>query len=341
MKTGAIKVEKRTYKAQLDLVNTYRFFSRGALSDGMQCTNTEGFESGGRWFTKSTEETVLEIMLTTVRGTVDTATGEAVFVNGIRANFKDLVIRDSVEGMLVWEDKEPACENTVSEIFKGNGTLHRRTGHPDLAGSIVMIRHNSTNQFAGLALETVTTICGVRCFSTQIRGLVVCPYREGDEPIPRTSFKEYFSPEQADLQTQLGYLHVTTNMATADRFAKVQSELCMVDRKTLYNKLQAIAGAQNNYALLDLYGTGYHISQAGAVVYVTRCSPVDVPRQDFANCTQEIPVLYQNTTWFVDAFTRIITPFPTVVPCSDLMPCLLYTSPSPRDKRQSRMPSSA
>ena len=24
-----------------------------------------------------------------------------------------------------------------------------------------------------------------------------------------------------------------------------------------------------------------------------------------------------------------------------LMPCLLYTSPSPRDKRQSRMPSSA
>ena len=25
----------------------------------------------------------------------------------------------------------------------------------------------------------------------------------------------------------------------------------------------------------------------------------------------------------------------------DLMPCLLYTSPSPRDKRQSRMPSSA
>ena len=29
------------------------------------------------------------------------------------------------------------------------------------------------------------------------------------------------------------------------------------------------------------------------------------------------------------------------VQVADIYPCLLYTSPSPRDKRQSRMPSSA
>ena len=33
--------------------------------------------------------------------------------------------------------------------------------------------------------------------------------------------------------------------------------------------------------------------------------------------------------------------FPAVVPGTRLVTCLLYTSPSPRDKRQSRMPSSA
>ena len=35
------------------------------------------------------------------------------------------------------------------------------------------------------------------------------------------------------------------------------------------------------------------------------------------------------------------TLFVTVTPSIDWEPCLLYTSPSPRDKRQSRMPSSA
>ena len=34
------------------------------------------------------------------------------------------------------------------------------------------------------------------------------------------------------------------------------------------------------------------------------------------------------------------TPAPVIVPTCDMI-CLLYTSPSPRDKRQSRMPSSA
>ena len=37
-----------------------------------------------------------------------------------------------------------------------------------------------------------------------------------------------------------------------------------------------------------------------------------------------------NLFWIIDMYT-----------VSDKYPCLLYTSPSPRDKRQSRMPSSA
>ena len=38
---------------------------------------------------------------------------------------------------------------------------------------------------------------------------------------------------------------------------------------------------------------------------------------------------------------RLFTPDDTIAEFEQLMTCLLYTSPSPRDKRQSRMPSSA
>ena len=94
--------------------------------------------------------------------------------------------------------------------------------------------------------------CGVRCFSTQIRGLIVCPYREGDEPLPKATFKEHFALGRVDLQTHVWYLHATTNMATADCFAQVQAKLCLINRRMLFNKLQSIAGAQNPYALLDM-----------------------------------------------------------------------------------------
>ena len=317
---GALTIEGKVYQAEMDRTKRYRFFSQGYLDDNMLCTYVTGFESGGRWFRYSTEETLLDITLTTVRGTADTATGEVIFTNGIRANYKDLVTRDDLEGTMVWTAEEPGCEDTVSEIFHGGAALHRLRSSPSLQGSIVLLRSNDTSQFAGLVLKALTTTCGVRCFTTQVKGLIVCPYREGDEPIPKAAFKAHFEPGQVDLQTQLGYLHVTTNMAMANRFAQVQTELCQTDRRTLFNKLQAIAGAQNHYALLDLYGPGHQVYPAGAAVYVTKCIPVDVTRVDFPNCTQEVPVLHQNETWFVDPFNRILTPFPTVLPCTDLMP---------------------
>ena len=50
------------------------------------------------------------------------------------------------------------------------------------------------------------------------------------------------------------------------------------------------------------------------------------------------------TTDEVDCYADIVLPAPPVVTdnCgTELIPCLLYTSPSPRDRQKSRMPSSA
>ena len=62
----------------------------------------------------------------------------------------------------------------------------------------------------------------------------------------------------------------------------------------------------------------------------------------FANRLQRVLMAQQQRSWDFDLdeglldsarLTRVLT--------DPMSPCLLYTSPSPRDKRQSRMPSSA
>ena len=53
-------------------------------------------------------------------------------------------------------------------------------------------------------------------------------------------------------------------------------------------------------------------------------------------------LLWRNSSWY-DAYWSVIPPILLLLPFiygADIS-CLLYTSPSPRDKRQSRMPSSA
>ena len=163
--TGSLVVNKHSYKTPLDQTTTYRFFSRGNLDNNMDCTYVAGFESGGQWFRYSTEETVIDVTISTVRGTADTASGQVIFGNGIRANYKDQVVRDAIEGTLVWTTKEPGCGDTVSEIFRGTATIHRRQGAADLVEAVVMIKHNTTDQFAGLVLKAITTTCDVRCLS--------------------------------------------------------------------------------------------------------------------------------------------------------------------------------
>jgi len=125
---------------------------------------------------------------------------------------------------------------------------------------------------------------------------------------------------RVEIQTQMAHMHLTTNMAVYDMFQQLQRNLCLIDHKTLSNKLQAIAGRSSPYSLMDIYGPGYASYITGEVTYVAKCVPVEVSKEDFPNCTQEIPARYNTRLMFVNPITRVLQTRPTIVPCSDVMP---------------------
>jgi hypothetical protein len=276
--------------------------------------------SGGVWFTESYERTHLEIQIKVLRGVTDLSTGNIRFpATGIRANFKDGVIRDAMEGTIVWSAEDPPCEETVSEIYLGKADFYRRYNRT-VAESIVMVASQKSGQYAGLVLRKARSVCGVHCHTTQIAGVVVCLMRNMDAPIPRHSFKASFDPNNVGLQTQISFLHLGTAMHTARRFENVQGAICDVDLKTIHNKIQALSGAMNPYSLMDLYGPGHAVYVAGSAAYVTKCAPLEATRAHFDNCTKEIPVLVNGTRYFADPYLWTLKTFPTILPCSDIMP---------------------
>lgn len=297
------------------------YFSYGRLDADGTC-HPVTFTRNGVTYEKSYEQSMLVITIRPIRGIMDTSTTQVRFQNGLRANFKDTVLQDAIEGTIVWNATEPECADSVSEIYYGEAEVHYKKQPVDhgYQGSIVLIHSNMTRQFAGLVLRERRTTCGQPCYTTQAKGLVVCLRGKGEHPIPRHTFKSSFDIRDSDLQSQLGYLYLTSQIRTFGRFEEVQADICALDRRTLQNKLQSIAGANNRYSLLDLYGPGYAIYVSGAVAYVTKCVAVEATRMDFANCTEEIPVRTENKTGFADPFTWIMKPYPTIRPCSDVMP---------------------
>jgi hypothetical protein len=109
------------------------------------------------------------------------------------------------------------------------------------------------------------------------------------------------------------------------RFEDFPEAVCQVERKSLFNKLQALASG-NKYALQDIYSPGFQIYLSGSVAYVAQCLPVEARIYNPVNCTQEIPAEIGSkefgnvTRKYANAQTMILQDFPTRVPCTKEYP---------------------
>ncbi len=83
---------------------------------------------------------------------------------------------------------------------------------------------------------------------------------------------------------------------------------------------EVIAGADNPYSLITIFGRGHLAIKAGSAVYVTRCAPVEVLPRSHENCTEEIPVMLNGTEVFVDPISFVIKSAGSPVHCNDIAP---------------------
>ena len=321
VKTGKIKIDGRIYDAEVGTHKQYNFYSHGEVNNG-KCTKTEDFMSEGMVFYASYEYVNININIAAIRGYVDTANNVVTFGgahSGLTARYMDGVVRDHFAGTIVWNATVPECHETVSEIYLGPATIHKKISG-EAIDSVVMVKDQTTKQYAGLVLREPQSVCKMHCYATQITGIMICLLRELDTPIAKASFRASFDLTQANLQMQLSFLHVDTNMRMGQRFEQIQKDLCDLDRRILSNKLQAMSGGRNPYAMMDIYGPGYQIYVAGATAYLSKCAPVEATRVEYGNCTEEIPVRVNKTIRFADPFTMILNDYPTIVGCSDIFP---------------------
>jgi hypothetical protein len=131
--------------------------------------------------------------------------------------------------------------------------------------------------------------------------------------------------EEVNLLTHMHFLHLNRGLGNFRRFEEFQEAVCQVERKGLFNKLQALASG-NKYSLHDIYGPGLQIYLAGSVAYVAQCLPVEARIYDPMNCTQQIPAEIGSeehgnvTRKYANAPTMILQDFPTRVPCTKEYP---------------------
>jgi hypothetical protein len=298
-------------------VGAIMWYTHGSLGVDGRCKWGD-FWSGGTHFTNAYERLELQWEFNRVKAVVDIHAGKITFNSGLRTDYAKGLVKDTNEGLLTWDIEAPVCREAISGIFFGKAEIHEPVGtHPsDLRGSIVMIKNE--DHYAGLVLRKAVNICGMMCYPAHLPNLLLCT--GVDAEWSDIKYKPEHSTKEINVQSQMSHLHLGTNLKLYKCFEEVQADICQLDRKILFNKLQAIAGVKNPYSLVDLYGPGHQVIVAGAAAYVARCAEKEATRTTFVNCTMEVPVDLNGTLQFADPQTWVLQKYPTIIQCSDVMP---------------------
>ncbi len=122
------------------------------------------------------------------------------------------------------------------------------------------------------------------------------------------------------LESGMSFLQVRASMSMKEKLRQVREVNCVNRREIAHTRLEAIAGADNPYSLITIFGRGHLAIKAGGAVYVTRCAPIEVLPRSHKNCTEEIPVTVNGTEAFVDPISYVIKSAGSPIHCNDVPP---------------------
>jgi hypothetical protein len=122
------------------------------------------------------------------------------------------------------------------------------------------------------------------------------------------------------LESEISFLQVKTTMSIQAKIRQVKMEICSNRREIAHTRLESVAGSDNPYSLLQVFGKGITISCAGATMYVTRCTAVDMLPRSALNCTDEIPITWNNQSLFVAPVSLVIKTAGVAAHCNDIAP---------------------
>jgi hypothetical protein len=142
-------------------------------------------------------------------------------------------------------------------MYQGRAKLHQARSNVknDLKEAIILVEQNKTRRYAGLVFEGTRSLCGHVCHNTQIPDVVAC--MDTEDPIKDWKFQKSIDHETVNLLTHMHFLHLSQGLGNFRWFEEFQEAVCQVERKGLFDKLQALASG-NKYALDNLYGPGFH-----------------------------------------------------------------------------------
>jgi hypothetical protein len=292
----------------------------GGLDDESRCEVGMVTLPDGKVLNGLAAQGLYEITLREEFARLNELTGSLTLTSGVQARAADKSIVDSLEGTVVWEYDSMACPQTIVRLYRGMMKAYVNQTNT-YEGSTVVMEHQDKDQAAGLELAESFILCGHQAFRTHIKNIAVFIHKDDRMEVAQGRFSDKEGEgDLTRLESGMSFMQVRASMSMKEELRQVRGAICVNRREIAHMRLEAIAGADNPYSLITIFGRGHLAIKAGGAVYVTRCSPVEVIPRSHGNCTEEIPVTVNGTDAFVDPISYVIKSAGSPIHCNDVAP---------------------
>jgi hypothetical protein len=175
-------------------------------------------------------------------------------------------------------------------------------------------------QVARLELKDLIFSCHLPAYKTHLKDILLVIHPDNFTSVVVDPFNPEHITDYIRLQSELSFLHVKSSISQKDKLQQVRLTIYETRHQVAAMRLKSIAGCDNPYSQIQIFGRGHLASKAGATVYITPCKLVSVTPRAVPNCTAEIPASYNGSEVFIDPISYVIRNYGTPMRCTDIAP---------------------
>lgn len=265
------------------------------------------------------------IQVTLVDYTTDTRKADKAVIlkGGVVCPFSAMTCMDMTHGYTFWDSSHQGiCEDTEYTVLytgKVNVTTYtdRKTGL-----KIHMYSKKEGDIIFTVERKHQVDICHMRGYATEHPNLFIAPM-EGSS---RRFRSQRLTSKNMDMFTYInnkfGHLESHLREELSDLHYNGLENQCRLERELLTTQLSIAGINPPEFARLLMKAGGYTATQAGEVIHITKCQPVEVTLRKDMSCYQELPVVYSDQNYFMTPRSHLLTTKGTEIPCTTILPSM-------------------
>lgn len=253
---------------------------------------------------------------------LDIPSRKMIIDSGERCNYDASSCLTNEGSLVIWEprDLSSTCgPTTYIALYEGWGNLTKSKSAP-----MMLTVETNKNRFA-LVLADAVNVCGFHGYKSMKDSLVMIRGTPYGLPKHSSGVDIFNADIFTDIDIKFVYLEQNIINRTTDLYTLFTKRYCELNKKNLLQLLSTARTNPEEFAWLYMEGEpGYTALTRGEVIHIVKCTVKMVNLRITDTCFNELPVYYQNQTFFLKPANRILVPVGTPVPCTYLAPVLYH-----------------